>query len=126
MVRLHTQSYLPVHRQTYTDAGVTLSPRLATGESQPNYSSRINCTLLSGTADKNSQSGTKRKARSSSLSSSFFNTTIHCTNLPSLGQDTGTLSFNNKRQPFIYALGPLASSQKLSDNSVSANIQEHS
>ncbi|USP80203.1 hypothetical protein yc1106_07477 [Curvularia clavata] len=106
--------------------GVTLSPRLATGESQPNYSSRINCTLLSGTADKNSQSGTKRKARSSSSSSNFFNTTIHCTNLPSFGQDTGTLSFNNKRQPFIYALGPLASSQKLSDNSVSANIQEHS
>ncbi|EUC43521.1 iron reductase domain protein, partial [Bipolaris oryzae ATCC 44560] len=111
--------------------GITLSTRLATGESQPHYSSQIDCKLLSGAVDKDVQSSTMKDRGSSSSSSSssseFFSTNIHCTNLQSLGQHEGTLSFTNQQQNFIYALGPLASSSNpLLSNSPSTNLHQHS
>ncbi|EUC33034.1 hypothetical protein COCCADRAFT_26609 [Bipolaris zeicola 26-R-13] len=109
--------------------GITLSTRLASGENQPDYSSQIDCKLLSGTVDKDAQSSTmkERSSSSSSSSSDFFSTNIHCTNLQSLGQHDGTLSFANQQQNFIYALGPSASSSNsLSSNSPLANLQQHS
>ncbi|EOA85284.1 uncharacterized protein SETTUDRAFT_20797 [Exserohilum turcica Et28A] len=100
--------------------GITLSPRLAPGEIQPSYSSTIDCKLLAGGI---SQQPSQSTTSSSTSASSIFSADVHCTNLRSLGRDSGKISFTDSNQPFIYALGP--DSAPLTSNSVSANIQQH-
>ena len=95
--------------------GVTLSPRLSDGHSEPTFSSSIDCALQKDTAFDNSivQTGHSR----------YYSASVFCKNITTLGKGDGKLDFTNARQPFIYAWGPTGG--PVSSSSESAGIKRH-
>lgn len=99
----------------YLTLGVTLSPRLSDGHSEPSFSSDIDCVLQSSTAHNNTivQIGDTR----------YYSVGLHCKNITVLGKGDGKLDINNAKQSFLYAWGPTDDS--ISSASKSASIKRH-
>ncbi|KAL1962257.1 hypothetical protein VTN77DRAFT_9847 [Rasamsonia byssochlamydoides] len=89
--------------------GVTVSPRLATGETEPVFSSSLDVTELPGTG----------------LSDNTMTVNARCSNCQRW--KTGSLDLNSTAQPWIYALGPHSgNSVTLKSDSKTASIERHS
>lgn len=89
---------------------ITLSSRVASGESEPSHSESINCNLVNGTIKK---TGNDR----------FYSASIHCKNITSSSAEDGRITLKNTRQPFLYAWGP--SDNSLSTSNEQAGIRRH-
>ncbi|CAD0016413.1 unnamed protein product, partial [Aureobasidium pullulans] len=85
--------------------GVTLSPRLATGHQQPQYSSDLNVEVVS-----------------SSITNGAYQLMAICKNCTTWS--LGTMDTTSTNQPFILALGPTGSA--ISSDSTSESIRQHS
>ena len=83
---------------------ITLSPRLATGHSEPSYSPDIPVSLLDG----------------SGVTNGTYTANVHCRNCTSWL--TGSLNLKLTAQSWIYAIGP---SNSLKSDSRTATIQRH-
>ena len=83
---------------------VTLSPRLATGHTEPTYSPNIQASLLDG----------------SGVTNGTYNANVYCRNCTSW--PTGSLNLKSTAQPWIYAIGP---SNSFKSDSQTATIQRH-
>ncbi|EPS30423.1 hypothetical protein PDE_05374 [Penicillium oxalicum 114-2] len=88
---------------------VTVSPRLASGEQEPEYSSSIDVTLLEGTG----------------LANNIMTVNARCNNCTTW--KTGSLDLQSSSQPWNFALGPTGSSVRLlRSDSKTASIERHS
>ncbi|THW33188.1 CBD9-like protein, partial [Aureobasidium pullulans] len=85
--------------------GVTLSPRLATGHQQPQYSSALDVEVVS-----------------SSITNGAYQLMAICKNCTTWS--LGTMDTTSTNQPFIFALGPTGSA--ISSDSTSESIRQHS
>lgn len=84
---------------------VTLSPRIATSNNEPQYSDTIDVSLLPGTG----------------ITNGTFLVNAHCRNCKTW--NGGSLDFSSTNQNWIYGVGP---SQSLKSDSTSATISQHS
>ncbi|RHZ48871.1 hypothetical protein CDV55_102007 [Aspergillus turcosus] len=96
----------------YSDASgknVTVSPRLATGETEPVYASSLAVDLLPGTG----------------IANGFMTVNGRCSNCTKW--DTGSLDLQSASQPWIFALGPHSGANVLlRSDSKTASIELHS
>jgi hypothetical protein len=91
--------------------GVTLSPRLCSGNVEPVFSSSLNVDTLPGTG--------------LSDNNNIMTVNARCSNCHQW--KTGSLDLNSTAQPWIYALGPNSvNSANLKSNSMTAGIERHS
>jgi hypothetical protein len=89
--------------------GVTLSPRLCSGHSEPVFESSLDVELLPGTG----------------LSDNLMTVNARCSNCRTW--KTGSLDVNSTAQPWIYALGPNSvNNVNIRSDSVTAGIERHS
>jgi hypothetical protein len=96
-------------------SGVTLSPRLSEGHSEPSFNDKIDCILENNTTYHGSVDHTNDNR--------YYSADIRCKNITALGGGNGQLDLNNARQPFIYAWGPIGDS--IATSSKSASIKRH-
>ena len=86
-----------------THTGVSLSPRLSHGHTEPSYDSSVKCQVSS-----------------SSTANSTFSVEANCNSLPSDLLDVGS-----KNQQFIYAAGPPNEEISLKSDSATASLKRH-
>jgi hypothetical protein len=102
-------------KAAYAITGVTLSPRLSSGHSEPSFSREIDCVLQSNTASEDTvvRMGKMR----------YFSVGVHCKNITAFSEGDGKLDFANTKQLFLYAWGP--SDGSFSSASKSVSIKRH-
>lgn len=92
---------------------VTVSPRLSSGEQEPEYSSSLAVTLLDGTG----------------IANNTMTVNGRCSNCTTwkIGSRTGSLDLKSSSQSWIYGLGPTGGSARmLRSDSKTASIERHS
>jgi hypothetical protein len=91
------------------DVGVTLSPRLCSGYSEPVFSSALDVVTLPSTG----------------LSDNMMTVNARCANCQT--SKTVSLDLTSTAQPWIYALGPNSvNSVNIKSDSMTAGIERHS
>lgn len=107
--------------------GVTLSPRVASGNSEPSYYKDVTCDLIYGNglsnSDQESNTGPFGGVSNGKMS---VNAVCHNATSWKLGSSSGSLDVTSTAQPFIFAVGPsVPGGPNLRSNSLSAGLQYH-
>ncbi|KAK4552905.1 hypothetical protein LTR86_010037 [Recurvomyces mirabilis] len=97
--------------------GMTVSPRIATGHSEPSYYDNIKCTMVY--ADDLPNGNIVLSGNNSTMTVNAM-----CSNATKWLE--GSLDFTNKAQPFIFAVGPGSpGGSNLQSNSMTAGLRRH-
>jgi len=107
--------------------GVTVSPRVASDNSEPSYYKDVTCDLIYGNGLANSDQDTNT-GPFGGVSNGKMSVNAVCHNATSwtVGGTSGSLDVTSTAQPFIFAVGPsVPGGTNLQSNSLSAGLQNH-
>lgn len=94
--------------------GMTLSPRIADGHSEPSYTTSKTVELISG--------GEYPAANTYNTNTTLMTVDAVCRNCSTWNNGQGTLDLTSTQAPFIFAVGP---GTKLQSDSMTAGIKRH-